>query len=283
MANDARPGRPPSLEFSCGNGCGMCVSLAHRLIIVSTNVQSDDDIRMGLWACFRALEVYSLSNGALIRRIVGRACLIWEVARGGLCLCSDGGSVLYPDCEEHELQVVGILGETHPWGRRLGVGLLSYPRYVDCNSEIIVVSEYSRRITILSWSDGRVLGRCGDVGVGFPCGVRLLGDGNTIVVAWAHRLCVFRTTGQFVEQIGRLEGPYKLLYDVIVQHNEFVVAPTGVDAMSDALGSGGLVFRRKGQVQVFYGLDVRRAWIAACAVCDWRGASATLLTSRHLP
>lgn len=262
MAVNAKPDWPPSLEMSCGAGWGMCVSLPHRLIIVSTRTYE-------LGVGYRTLlEVYSLADGTLIRTIPCSRQLE-DAAWCGLCLCPDGASVLVPDFFAHELQIVGVCGDALSYlPERFGAGLLRFPKHVDCNSDIVVVSEYfCHRVTILSWPDGELLARCGGaLLLKYPLGLRLTRDGKAFVVvdSWNNRLRVFGTglTGQFLYDVGIPSDFY--LADVIIQPNKFGVSPRGVAAMSNALGDGGVVHRRDRQVQVFFGMDMRRAWLAAC-------------------
>jgi hypothetical protein len=95
------------------------------------------------------------------------------------------------------------------WERFVGVGVVMHPDYVDCNTDVIAVSESMiHRIRVLSWADGSVLAQFGSFGSGpdelwYPLGLRLLRDGNELVVADTcnNRLCLFTVTGDFVSTL----------------------------------------------------------------------------------
>jgi DNA-binding beta-propeller fold protein YncE len=96
--------------------------------------------------------------------------------------------------------------------RFVGEGVLDKPQYVDCNADVVVVSESEivNYIHVFSWADGGVRAWFGSYGSGpgqlkWPRGVRLLADGSGVVVADScnHRLCVFTLCGKFLAAVGR--------------------------------------------------------------------------------
>jgi DNA-binding beta-propeller fold protein YncE len=123
--------------------------------------------------------------------------------------------------------------------RFVGEGVLKEPQYVDCNIDIIAVSEWGRHgISVLSWADGSVRARFGSEGSGpgqllALRGVRLLADGSALVVAdfANHRLCVFTLSGEFVAAVGSREQSLRLPHDVLERASDgtFIVANWGSD------------------------------------------------------
>ncbi len=119
----------------------------------------------------------------------------------------DGDSVLVAEYHNNRVQQVRIVDGS--WVRFIGDGVLQAPDFVECNADVIVVSEGFHRISVLSWADGSVRAQFGSRGSGpgqlkFPCGIQLLADGIGLVVADSgnHRLCVFTLSGEFVAAIG---------------------------------------------------------------------------------
>ncbi len=282
---------PPihSHSAACAIGDGMCVSLKHALIVISGG--------------FR-LHLYSLLDGSFVRIIgsKGRGNGQFRFHFGGLCVSPDGDSVLVAECYNSRVQQVKIADGS--WVRFVGVGVLKYPDYVDCNTDVIAVSEEMKhRIRVFAWADGSVLAQFGRVGWGpgklrFPRGLRLLCDGNELVVADSdnHRLCLFTVTGEFVSTVANENAGLSQPYDVIeygaeggfIATNELWVSLVYVSRageVTDALDStvtsaiplddpralaalpeGGLVVRTRERLHVFNGPNVRLAWITACAV-----------------
>jgi hypothetical protein len=123
----------------------MCVSLKHGLIIVS-------DVSGGY-----QLHMHSLLDGSLLRSIgsKGRGEGQFSCFYGGLCVSPDGDSVLVAECYNKRVQQVKIADGS--WVRFVGVGVLEEPDYVDCNTDVIAVSETAlHRISVFSWADGSV-------------------------------------------------------------------------------------------------------------------------------
>jgi hypothetical protein len=101
------------------------------------------------------------------------------------------------------------------WVRFVGEGVLKWPEFVDCNADVVVVSEiHAHRVRVLSWTDGSVRAQFGSY---HPSGVRLLGDGSGVVVAdhSNHRLCVFTLSGEFVAAMGNREQGLSFPRDVL--------------------------------------------------------------------
>ncbi len=199
----------------------MCVALKHGLIIVSDHET-------------KQLHMHSLADGSLLRSIGsrGRGKGQFNFWRGGMCVSADGDSVLVAESGNNRVQQVRIVDGA--WVRFVGEGVLRRPEHVDCNADVIVVSEsVFSCISVLSWADGSVRAQFGswDSGQGqldIPRGVRLLVDGTGLVVAdsWNDRLCVFATSGEFVAALGSEEERLCLPYDVLecALDGSFIVA-----------------------------------------------------------
>jgi hypothetical protein len=277
----------------CNAGWGMCVSSKHGLIIVS--------------GFDNRLYVYSLADGSPIRSIGGKGegKGQFEYYIGGLCLAPDGDGVLVAEKWNNRVQEVRI--SDGAWVRFVGVGVLAEPEYVDANADIVVVSEPNYdRVSALSWRDGSVLarfgGRGGDPGQLYcPSGIKLLADGGGLIVADScnHRLCLFRTSGEFVRAVGSKRQGLHCPYDVLecVSDGSLIVANTwdhqllklsstgevvGTYGTADgefddpttlaALPDGGLVVleTRGARAQVFRGFALRHAWISTCVLLATR-------------
>jgi hypothetical protein len=209
---------------SCCGGYGICVALKHGLIIVSDNKT-------------KQLHMYSLTDGSLVRTIGGRGRGKgqFDFGYGGLCVSPDGDSVLVAEWGNNRVQEVRIVDGA--WVRFVGEDVLKQLEDVDCNIDIIAVSENCYRISVLSWADGSVRARFGSYGSGpgqldLPCGIRLLADGSGVVVAdsWNHRLCVFTLSGGFVAAVGSEETGLYYPYDVLecaCADGSFIVASSG--------------------------------------------------------
>jgi hypothetical protein len=182
----------------------MCVAVQHGLFAVSDS-EADQ------------LHMYSLVDGTLVRSVgsKGNGKGQFSFYLGGLCVSPDGDSVLVAeDMYNRRVQEVRIMDGS--WVRFIGIGVLKKPEYVDCNADVIAVSESSNhRISVLSWMDGSVRARFGSFGSGpgqlfSPRGVRLLADGSGVVVVDMnnHRLCVhgqWRVCGSGGQQGAGLE------------------------------------------------------------------------------
>jgi hypothetical protein len=282
---------PPVHSHSavCANGYGMCVSLKHGLLMLAGS---------------HRLHLHSLLDGSLVRSIGGEgsgkgqfACLT-----SGLCVSPDGDSVLVAEYFNNRVQQVKIADGS--WVRFIGVGVLRWPDYVDCNTDVIAVSEtWSHRISVFAWADGSVLAQFASHGSGpgelcYPRGLRLLCDGSELVVADTcnNRLCLFTVAGEFVSAFASKAAGLSHPYDVIeygadggfIAANVSGVSLTHVSrdgAVTDvfdsaitrgtqiirphalaALPEGGLVVRTRERLHVFNSLNVRLAWITTCVV-----------------
>ncbi len=195
------------------NSYGICVAISHGLAIVS-------DLKT------RQLHMYSLIDGTMIRSIGsrGNGKGQFDSFCCGLCVSPDGDAVLVADTYNMRVQEVRIVDGS--WVRFVGDGMLDSPEFVDCNADVIVVSESGRhRIKVLSWADGSVRARFGSFGshpghFNYPLGVRLLANGIEVVVADCgnRRLCVFTLHGELVAVVGSekqgLNGPRDVLHCV---------------------------------------------------------------------
>jgi DNA-binding beta-propeller fold protein YncE len=185
------------------------------------------------------LHMHSLADGSLVRSIGarGNGKGQFNFFLGGLCVSPDGGSVVVAEYGNNRVQQVRIADGS--WVRFVGEGVLKSPEFVDCNADVIAVSESDwHRISVFSWADGSVRARFGGYGGGpsqlkHPRGVRLLADGSGLVVAdYAnHRLCVFTLSGEFVAAVGSREQGLHFPRDVLecVQDGSFIVANYGSD------------------------------------------------------
>ena len=272
----------------------MCVALTHGphgLVIVSNNVA-------------KQLCIYSLADGSLIRRIgsKGSGKGQFNFYLGGLCVSPDGDSLLVAEYHNNRVQQVRIVDGS--WVRFVGEGVLDRPQFVDCNADVVVVSEsWNHRISVFSWADGSVRAQFGSNGSGpgqlkFPFGVRLLADGSGVVVAdhHTHRLCVFRPSGEFLAAVGSreqgLSGPLDVLecapdgsfivsnfdshnlikfskdgseFEVFGKRGDSKYKFYGPTALA-TLPGGGLVVQEwyAGRFQVFRGFELRKTWITVC-------------------
>jgi DNA-binding beta-propeller fold protein YncE len=211
-------------KAACASGYGMCVALKHGLVIVSEN-KGDGSGGFQLHI--------SPADGSLVGSIgrKGSGKGQFNYSYGGLCVSPDGNSVLVADSNNNRVQQVRI--KDGSWVRFVGEGVLNGPEFVDCNADVIAVSETDdHRISVLSWSDGSVRAQFGRQGSGpgqlnYPRGVRLLADGRGFVVADSnnHRLCVFALSGEFVAVVGSREG-LTLPQDVLecASDGSFIVA-----------------------------------------------------------
>ncbi len=277
----------PLRAFPCCKGFGMCVSLKHGLLIL-LNYDA------------RQLHVHSLHDGSLVRTI--GSCGIDNakfdfIVESGLCITPDGDSVLVAEYWNNRVQEVRVVGaeDTSQCARFIGEGVLCTPCFIDCNAEVIAVSEQDR-ISMLSWRTGDVMVRFGSKGSNpgqlcYPQSLRLLGNGARVVVADCCnlRLCVFGLDGRFFGALG-----CDLPFDVVERADgEFLMTSSctlvklslhgsGQRCVSVRQGSltplpdGGLVVRHGflGQCVVRRGLWLRVQWVAVCAL-DCRMAPGT--------
>ncbi len=210
--------------LSCPYSNGLCISLPRGVFIVST-------FYFGFRLC-----VYSLEDKSLVRIIgdSGPGKEQFNFEYGGLCVSPDGECVLVAEEGNQRVQQLRIADGS--WVRFAGEGVLKSPQYLDCNTDVIVVSESCQhRISVLSWADGSLRAQFGGRGISpgrllGPCGIRLLASGDELVVADSHndRLCVFTLSGEFVEAVGSAEHGLNRPNDVLecVPAGRFTVANT---------------------------------------------------------
>jgi hypothetical protein len=236
-------------SHACGGGSGVCVAAKHGLVVMST-----DSKRSG---CCQ-LRMYSLGDGSLVRSIgsLGSGNGQFNYGLGRLCVSPDGDSVLVAEEFNQRVQQVRIVDGS--WVRFFGEGVLSRPEYVDCNAEVVVVSDNWHGITVLSWADNSLRGHIGSYHDGLlgcldtPLGVRLLGDGSGVVVAdaFSDRLCVFTLGCDFVAEVGSfeqgLDGPHDVLecvldggFNVVNYMNAHVVKLSGSGIQVGVFNNGG--------------------------------------------
>jgi hypothetical protein len=249
----------------------------------------------------KKLHMYSLIDGTRMRSIgsQGGGKGQFNFDYGGLCTSSDGDSVLVADYHNNRVQEVRIVDGT--WVRFIGEGVLNEPQYVDCNSDVIVVSEPGNNcISVMSWADGGLRVQFGSYGRGpwrlsSPRGIRLLVDGSGVVVVdcWNNRLCIFTLSGELVAAVVSGEQGLCLPYDVLecASDGSFIVANLchslvnlsrdgvtvevlgklgngdGPGALSALPNDGCLVLAREQRVQHLTHLRARLAWMCACARC----------------
>jgi DNA-binding beta-propeller fold protein YncE len=281
-------------SIACPKSYGMCVAAPHGLVIVFDHKA-------------KQLHMYSLIDGTMIRSIgsQGNGKGQFDSFCSGLCVSTDGDSVLVAERYNNRVQEVRIADGS--WVRFAGESVLKWPEFVDCNADVIVVSESTDdRISMLSWADGNVLARFGSNGCGSgqlcsPRGVRLLADGSKLVVAdcWNNRLCLFTLSGEFVAAAGSstqgLNNPCDVL--LCVRDGGFVVSnfgshnfvKMGWDGVNvgvyDRHGSGdgtvnyptalaalpndGYLVASAGnqRVQQFVSWHAKLAWMRACVSC----------------
>jgi hypothetical protein len=274
-----------------GKGVGICVSQKHALLIVSV-------------AGLDRLDMYSLADWSLVRSVgsKGRKKGQFHFDCGGPCISPDGDSVLVAEVYNNRVQQLQIVDGS--WVRFVGEDVLRSPQYVDCNTDVIVASEFGPgRISVLAWVDGSVLARFGSrdsdlVPLSGPRSLRLLADGSGVVVVDCcnHRLCVFALSGESVTVVGSREQGLEFPFDVLecASDGSFLVANYGGNNLIHlsrdgaevgisgefvepvalvALPDGGLVVRKDQCVcfQVCRGFELRKTWISVCVTLAARG------------
>jgi hypothetical protein len=264
------------------------VSLEQGVAVVSEFMRN--------WLC-----VYSLADGSLVSRIgsEGREKGQFRFGNGDLCVSPDGESVLVADLINNRVQQIRIADGS--WVRFIGEGVLQMPHYLDCNTEVVVVSElgeedYGGRISVFSWVGGGLRAQFGTWGsgpgqLGRAGAVKLLANGRELVVIdkGNHRLCVFTVGGEFVSAIGSeedgLHSPKRVL-EYVSDGGGFIVSSWEARRdvvkfnragakVGESAGSGTSVKLRDGGVaikvgndrvlKVFNCRDLRREWVTACA------------------
>lgn len=257
---------------------GVCVALKHGLVFVATRGEDQ-------------LCVYSLVDGSLVRivgcRGAGEGQFRFDF--GGLCVSPDGNSVLVAELYNHRVQQVQIVvarEDESTFVRFVGVGVLRYPQYVDCDENAIVVSERACGMSLLWWATGHLIAQFSNYVGGLgrfvnPEGVRLLrGQKPAFIVAdsGADRVCVFTFTGECVAAVKNSElGMVRLLENTggfieVDDCSDDLVklsrARTGLysQVKQVKLPDGGIMVRQSdgGRLQFVYDLDPRIAWITAC-------------------
>ena len=209
-------------NIACAFGLGMCVAAKHGLVVVTANMSKE-------------LHMYSLVSGTLIRTIgsQGNGKGQFRFGSGGLSVSPDGDSVLVAEWANERVQEVRIVDGS--WVRFVGIGVLQEPHCVDCNADVIVVSEKPTRyarISVFSWADGCVRAQFNTEGNDLGqlyCGVRLLTDGIGLVAADWHndRLCVFTVGGEFVAVVGSKEQGLRSPYDVLERVSDGFIITSG--------------------------------------------------------
>ena len=207
--------------MSCGTGDGVCVSVVEGLIVTGDSKDM-------------TLHMFALSDGSAVRVVGGlgdgEGRFNWN--RGGLCVSPDGHDVLVAESDNRRLQQVRIADGAHV--RFLGRGgPLRCPEYVDCNADVVAVSngQPAHTVTLLAWDTGVVRAQLGGMGTGdgqllFPHGVRVLRDGAHVVVADTdnHRLSVFDVDGAFVRT---MHAGVSAPHDVVEVDGGFLVVNWG--------------------------------------------------------
>ena len=110
------------------------------------------------------LHMHSLLDGSFVRSIgsEGHGKGQFMFYFGGLCVSPDGDSVLVAERYSKRVQQVKIADGS--WVRFVGVGVLTDPDFVDCNTDAIAVAETCLHcISVFSWVDGSVLAHFGSV------------------------------------------------------------------------------------------------------------------------
>ncbi len=269
----------------CAVSHGICVALKHGLIIVSAY-------------CFQ-LFMYSLTDGSLVRSLGKQNAhdeerFHFHFGAGGLCMSPDGDSVLLAEYNNNRVQEVRVMDGTRV--RFIGEHTLSRPQYVDCNADIIVVSEWCHRISLFARGTGLLYARTGSEGSGlgqlfFPRGLRLLSNNSGVMVADGtnHRLCQFSVAGEFVQVLGSREHGLCCPRDVLECADGFVVANSWAHNLAKVVSSpetqdevllhclkyqyptalapladGGMVVLDRDRMRVLHGLTLRAAWLFAC-------------------
>ena len=219
----------------------MCVAVKHGLLFVS-----DPDSKQ--------LHAYSLVDGSLTRTFGEKRTERHQshFTANGLCLSPDGNCVLVADFFNDCVQEVRIVDGA--WVRSVGKSTIQKPQYVDCNADVIVVSEwYRERISVLSWADGRLRLCIGNYGHGpgqahRSCmwfGVRLLANGSEVAIADYNndRICVYTLLGEFIAAVGGAGHGWDHPHDVLerVSDGSFVVAHSFMNSVVHVRRDGGHV------------------------------------------
>ncbi len=272
--------KPPRHVSTTVSACGICVLPRHGLLVIAA-------------LCPHTLEVYSLINGSFVRSMCGDMSTTHKHFVGfcDLCVTPDGDGVLVADPDNNRVQELGVVDPCPRTRRSIGGSVLHKPCSVHCNAHIIAVAElWVHRVSVLSWRDGDLLYRFGTCGAGNgqlrnPNGLHVLAGSSGLVVADTsnNRLCVFKLSGEFVAAVDGLVAPSRILSssstEVIVRSSlgrvwrvtrDGRIGRFNINISARALATlpdGGFVIQRGHlhQLSVFYGLDLRVAWMQLCA------------------
>ncbi len=229
----------------------------------------------------RMLEIYLLRDGSFVRSVGHH-----HVGFGGLCAIPDGDGVLVADPDNDCVQEVTVVDPRKcPWTRFIGHGVLRGPHAVHCNAHAIAVSEYwQNRVTVLSWHSGclvsRITHHSSPAQLRNPTGVHILDDSSRVIVSDSHndRLCMFTLGGELVASVNGVHIPD----DVSEQRGGFLIrnmvgqltmiwrdgrkianySTSGRVRGLATLPDGGVATQCYNELVVFYGLDLRMAWLA---------------------
>lgn len=251
----------------------------HRLFVVSDAVHSQ-------------LQVHSMEDGSLVRTIGAKGSGKGQFAFsfGSLCTTPDGDSVLVCEAYNNRVQEVQIVGteDTSRYIRFVGKDVLRHPEDMDCNKEVIVVTEALNRISVFSWRTGDLLSQFGSEGRGLgqlcgPRGIRLISGARLVVADICNRrLCIFGLDGEFVKAfwlcLVKSKMDYVLDDGFVAVTNHFFLSLRSsgeyehvpfVSKLREAillapLSDRGLAVRGANTIRLYRGLELRAQWVAAC-------------------
>jgi hypothetical protein len=248
---------------------GFCTLPKHGLLAVCDSVSN-------------VVHICSLTNGSLVRSVgcPGTGKGQFRMHCSSLCAGADGNSIIVADPGNGRLQEMAVVDGS--WLRVIGKGVVLSPQYVDCNANVIAVSEtWMHTIAVLAWADGNLLARFGGYGdtdgsLCRPHNLRVLRDGSGVVVADCHnhRLCVFGLNGNFVRTKGsanEMYRPYDVLEDCqggfyvadrccppLIRANDMHMASLPHEEVVMAM------YRKDNTMQVIRDGRARLEWIGVC-------------------
>ena len=239
-----------TLDDECADGHGMCVANAHNAVVTSCRIDL-------------TLHVYSMDTGDLIRRLgtAGSGRGQFNFVDGGLCEAS-ADTVMVAESENRRVQEVRVTDGS--FVAFYGAGQLVRPQFVDCNDDVVVVSEDRDAVAVLSRIDGThrahvtFRGRPGDGPLREPRGLHLLdghggvdpalpgvhGHGDFVVVAdaWHHRVCLTALHGGYTKTIvGEATGLQTPVDVVSCGHGGLLIADTGLGDVVRTSAGGAVV------------------------------------------